>query len=90
MAKYYVESGPHFLVVVEARDSIEALFKAFTLDRSAEPLRLADVTIVNERGFVWQRDEHELNGGELVLPTSLILGRAENAKVDFSNPGHSE
>lgn len=85
MAKFYVESGPSFLIVVEASDAIEALLKAFTPDRSAQPLRLADVTIVNERGFVWQRDEHELYGDELVLPTSLILGRPENEKADYFN-----
>jgi hypothetical protein len=75
MTKYYVESGPHFLFVIQASDRIAAIVKA--LEMSGDTLRLADVLIVNERGFVWNRENHQLRGDELVLPTRLVLGMPE-------------
>ena len=78
MSKFYVESGPRLLVVLEANDVFEAIVNALETQDDAEPLELADVIIVNERGFVWQRPEHELFGDETVLPTRLVLGDSWN------------
>jgi hypothetical protein len=75
--KYYVESGPDFKFVVLATDEMDAMVKAFTTKYEAGPLRLADVVIVNQRGFVWDRDEHELYGDEFMLPTRIVLGMPE-------------
>lgn len=74
MAKFYVESGPNFLVVVQARDFIDAIMKSIELFEPERELQMADVIVVNQRGFVWQREGHELNGDEFVLPTELVLG----------------
>jgi len=75
MRKFYVESGPHFLYTVLATDQVGAILKA--LEMSNELLQMADVIIVNERGFVWHREEHQLYGDELLLPTRLVLGMPE-------------
>jgi hypothetical protein len=75
--KYYVESGPDFKFVVLATDEMDAMVKAFTTKYEASPLRLADVVIVNQRGFVWDRHEHELYGDEFMLPTRIVLGMPE-------------
>ena len=75
MRKFYVESGPNFLFTVLANDHIGAILKAFEL--SDEALQMADVIIVNERGFIWHREKHQLCGDELVLPTRLVLGLPE-------------
>lgn len=74
MHKFYVESGPNFKMIVTARNPIHAILRAF--DRSAldDPLRLATLIIVNQRGFVWDRTDHELHGDEFVIPTRLVLG----------------
>lgn len=79
LAKYYVESGPGLMVVVLATDEMDAMLKAFTLKHEEAPLRLADVVIVNQRGFVWNRDGHELYGDEFMLPTRLVLGLPEES-----------
>lgn len=78
-AKYYVESGPNFRVIVLAADEMDAMLKAFTLKHEQAPLRLADVVIVNQRGFVWERDGHELYGDEFMIPTRFVLGLPEEA-----------
>ena len=44
--KYYVESGPNFLVVVLAADEMDAMLKAFTMKAEQGPLKLADLVIV--------------------------------------------
>ncbi len=80
MRKFYVESGRNLRVVLLAHDPLDAIFKALTRTAQDEPLRLADVVIVNERGFVWDRDDHEMYGDELVLPTRLLLGPPANAR----------
>jgi hypothetical protein len=74
MAKFYVESGPHLQAVVAAHDVFEAIMKTFDLKATAEPLRLADVIVVNERGFVSRRPDQRLLGDEIVIPTRLVLG----------------
>lgn len=79
LAKYYVESGPGLMVVVLATDEMDAMLKAFTLKHEEAPLRLADVVIVNQRGFVWNREGHELYGDEFMLPTRLVLGLPEES-----------
>ncbi len=79
--KYYVESGPNFLVVVLAADEMDAMLKAFTMKAELGPLKLADLVIVNQRGFVWQREEHQLYGDEFMLPTRLVLGMPEEEQV---------
>jgi hypothetical protein len=81
LTKYYVESGRYLRVIVLATDALDAMLKAFTLEQDEDrPLRLADLVIVNERGFVWDRDNHELYGDEFVLPTELLLGASEDAR----------
>ncbi len=77
--KYYVESGPGLMVVVLATDEMDAMLKAFTMKQEQAPLRLADVVIVNQRGFVWHREAHELYGDEFMLPTRLVLGMPEES-----------
>ena len=58
MNKYYVESGPNFQVVVLACNQIHAILKALAAGDDDDTLCLADLFIVNERGFVWDRPEH--------------------------------
>ena len=77
MAKYYVESGSHLRVVVAAANTFQAIIKALELTAQDEPLRLADVLIVNQRGFVWDRQDQQLYGDEHVFPTRLLLGAPE-------------
>lgn len=78
MTKYYVESGSQFKFVVLATDEMDAILKAFTLKyEEEETLCLADLVIVNERGFVWDRPHHELYGDEFALPTAIVLGSPE-------------
>ena len=84
MRKFYVESGPNFLFTVLATDHVGAILKA--LEKSNEPLQMADVIIVNERGFVWQREDHQLRGDELVLPTRLVLGMPEVEGESHAKP----
>ncbi len=74
MRKYYVESGRNLRVILSAHNPLDAILKALSLAARDEPLRLADVVIVNERGFVWDRAGHTLNGDELVFPTRILLG----------------
>ena len=38
-------------------------------------LELADRFIVNQRGFVWDREDQELYGDEAIYPTRLLLGQ---------------
>ena len=80
--KYYVESGPHLKVVVLAADEMDALLKALALQHERQPLRLADVLIVNQRGFVWDREGHELYGDEFMLPTRIVLGLPEEESAE--------
>ena len=75
MTKFYVESGPNFQVTLTANSPIHAILKALAAGDPDETLELADVFIVNERGFVWERPEHELYGDEKVYPTRLLLGQ---------------
>ena len=77
MAKYYVESGPHLKVVVAARDVFDAIMKALDLKAQEEPLPLADAVIINERGFIQDRERPRLQGDEIVIPTRLLLGEPE-------------
>jgi hypothetical protein len=78
--KYYVESGPSLKFIVLATNEMDALYKALTLKYEAEErLELADLVIVNQRGFVWDRPGHELYGDEFALPTRLVLGMPEEA-----------
>jgi hypothetical protein len=81
-SKYYVESGPGLMVVVLATDEMDAMVKAFTVKQEQAPLRLADVVIVNQRGFVWHREAHELYGDEFMLPTRMVLGLPEEENAD--------
>jgi len=74
MAKFYVESGSHLLETVYAENIIEALSKAIRRVADRDELELADMFIVNEKGFVWEREGHELYGDEVVIPTRLLLG----------------
>jgi hypothetical protein len=81
LTKYYVESGPHLCLIVLAANEIDAILKAFTREADeGQPLRLADRIIVNERGFVWERENHELYGDEFMLPTDLVLGASEDVR----------
>lgn len=80
-AKYYVESGPGLMVVVLAADEMDAMLKAFTV-KAGQPLRLADLVIVNQRGFVWLREDHELYGDEFVIPTRIVLGLPEQENAE--------
>jgi hypothetical protein len=82
--KYYVESGPHLKIVVLAVDEMDAMVKALTMKFEQEPLRLADLMIVNQRGFVWDREGHELYGDEFVLPTRMVLGMPEEENAESS------
>ncbi len=80
LTKYYVESGPNFKFIVLATDEMDAMYKALTLKyEEEEKLNLADLVIVNQRGFVWDRPDHELYGDEFALPTRLVLGMPEEA-----------
>ena len=74
MTKYYVESGRYLKVVVSAPTPVAAILKALSTSATEEPLRLADRFIVNERGFVWDREERQLYGDEFMMPTSLLMG----------------
>lgn len=78
MSKYYVESGGQLKVVVAARNPIEAILKSISCSSRENPLQLADVFIVNQRGFVWDRPEKEMYGDEKVYPTRLLLGQPES------------
>lgn len=81
LTKYYVESGPHLRLIVLAANEIDAMLKAFTREADeGQPLRLADRIIVNQRGFVWDRENHELYGDEFMLPTDLVLGASEDVR----------
>jgi len=79
MAKFYVESGSKLQEVVQASNMIEAITVAFKRYVATEELKLADRVIVNERGFVWQREGHRLNGDEIIIPTRLLLGEPNSA-----------
>ena len=83
--KYYVESGPNFKFVVLATDEMDAMVKALTTKFEQEPLRLADLMIVNQRGFVWDREGHELYGDEFMLPTRLVLGMPEEENAESND-----
>jgi hypothetical protein len=74
--KYYVESGPQFRIVALARTPVEAIIRALDMKNTYNSLDMAEVIIVNERGFVWDREDHKLNGDELVIPTELMLDEA--------------
>lgn len=78
MTKYYVESGAQLKVVVSARTPIEAILKSMACSARDEPLQLADVFIVNQRGFVWDRPDNEMHGDEKIYPTRLLLGQPES------------
>jgi len=84
MPKYYVESGSNLLVTTTAVNETEAIVKALKTVVNQQPLQLADMIIVNERGFVWNREDHELNGDEFIVPTSLLLGEPEE-KDEFAS-----
>lgn len=77
MPKYYVESGPELQVVVTARDVFEAVIKALECTAQQAPLRLADLIIVNERGFLGPREHPRIRGDEAVFPTRLLLGEPQ-------------
>lgn len=74
--KYYVESGPDFRIVTMARTPVEAIIRALDMKNTYNSLDMAEVIIVNERGFVWDREGHTLHGDELVIPTELMLDEA--------------
>lgn len=74
--KYYVESGPDFRIVTIARTPVEAIIRALDMTNTYNSLDMAEVIIVNERGFVWDRENHTLYGDELVIPTELMLDEA--------------
>ena len=78
MTKYYVESGGQLRVVVLARNPIEAILKSMSCSATDAPLPLADVFIVNQRGFVWDRPNHEMYGDEKTYPTRLLLGQPDS------------
>jgi hypothetical protein len=82
MRKYYVESGPHLQVVLEAENFIAAIIQALDSAAVDAPLLLADMIIVSRRGFVGQRSGHELYGDEIVLPTRLVLGEPCQAEAN--------
>jgi len=73
MTKYYVESGPEFRFTLLADNPVHAVLKALAATDGMGPLRLADVFIVNQRGFVWDRPGRRLQGDEKVFPTRRIL-----------------
>jgi hypothetical protein len=73
-----VESGPHLKVVVVAHDVFDAIIKALDLKAQEAPLRLSDAFIVNERGFIQDRQRPRLAGNEIVIPTRLLLGEPES------------
>ena len=77
MTKYYVESGRHLKVVVTAASPVAAIVKALSTSAVDEPLRLADRFVVNERGFVWDREGKAMYGDEFVMPTRLLMGEPE-------------
>ena len=80
--KYYVESGSQLQVVVLACSPLEAISKALQKTSQDAPLHLANVMIVNQRGFVWHREGRKLNGDETIVPTRLLLGHPErNTKL---------
>jgi hypothetical protein len=79
-AKYYVESGRALRTVVLAADELDAICKAVALaaaSRPDEPLPMANLIIVSQRGFVWDRPDRQLYGDEFILPTRLVLGEPE-------------
>lgn len=83
LTKYYVESGPGLKMILLATDEMDAILKALTRKYEEEAvLHLADLVIVNQRGFVWDRPGHELHGDEFVLPTQLVLGMPEEGKAE--------
>lgn len=59
--KYYVESGPNFRIVTMARTPVEAIIRALDMTNTYNALDMAEVIIVNERGFVWDRENHTLH-----------------------------
>jgi hypothetical protein len=78
LTKYYVESGPEMKMIVLAIDEMDAIYRAVTLKYEHEnALNLADLMIVNQRGFVWDREDQELYGDEFLIPTRLVLGMPE-------------
>jgi len=77
MPKYYVESGSNLLVTTTAANETAAIVKALKTVVDQQPLQLADMIIVNERGFVWNREDHALNGDEFIVPTRFLLGEPE-------------
>jgi hypothetical protein len=85
MTKYYVESGSDLRWIVLATDELDAICRAIALETAATgdaPLRMADLIIVSERGFVWDRPERELYGDEFILPTRLVLGQPEGSQAE--------
>jgi hypothetical protein len=78
--KYYVESGRHLRRVLLAVDELDAICRAIAFasaEAGDQPLCLADLIIVSERGFVWDRPDRKLHGDEFILPTRFVLGQPE-------------
>jgi len=78
MKKYYVESGKQLKVVVLARNPLEAILKSMARSATGDPLQLADIFIVSQRGFVCDRADSEMYGDEKIYPTRLLLGQPES------------
>ena len=85
--KYYVESGSQLQVVVLACSPLEAISKALEMTSQNAPLHLANVMIVNQRGFVWHREDQKLNGDETVIPTRLLLGNPQRETKTIDKTG---
>ncbi|MCR9119724.1 MAG: hypothetical protein NXI22_22550 [bacterium] len=81
MTKFYVESGSRFQMIVSADTVFQAVVRALKAFAKDNPLELADVVIVNERGFVWQREDHQLYGDEAVFQTHWLLGEPAEKKA---------
>lgn len=74
MTKYYVESGSKFQMIVTADTVFQAVVRGLKAYAKDNVLELADKVIVNERGFVWRREDHEMYGDEAVFETRWLLG----------------
>ncbi len=88
MAKFYVESGPEFRVVIEAEDAVQAIVRALAVHLPPGPVRLANVVIANEQGFVWDREGADrFRGDEIVLPTEDLFTAIRESLAEMESEG---
>lgn len=84
MTKYYVESGSKFQMIISADTVFQAVVRALKAFAKNNVLELADVVIVSQRGFVWNRENHEMYGDEAIFQTRWLLGEPSESPHESS------